>query len=112
LPFHPLRGGPTPRLRHLPAVGPGRRNQHKLLRLPVRRGCREDASYQTKNRRRRADAQRQREHGNHGEAGLLKQHSHAKAQILKHLVVLRYFPFDATNPRGVSRLYPGIQISP
>src|SRR5204862_7674747 len=102
LPFHPLRGGPTAGAGHLLAMGPGGRNQYELLRLPIGRGRQQDALNQTEHRRGCANAQRQREHGDQGEAGLLEQHSHAKTQVLKHSSSLVLVRFATTRRLTVS----------
>ena len=68
-------------------VGASGLQQREPLRLPIGRRRQQDALNQTENRRGRADAQRQREHGDQAEHGLLQQHSHANAQILEHLIL-------------------------
>ena len=84
LPFHPLRGGPEPRVQQRLAIGPHRRHQHQARRLLVWRRRQEDALDQAEDRRGRADAQREREHGDDHEPGMLQEQAGAEAQVAEH----------------------------
>ncbi len=60
----------------------GLAEEHQLFRLLHRERFEQHRIQQTEDGRVRAYAQRQREHNNQREAGLLQQHSHAVAQVL------------------------------
>ena len=82
LPLQPLRRRPRLRARQGPAVGPGGLDQHQTIRVSIGRRREQDALDQAENRRRRADSQGQRQHGNRRESRLLPQHSRGKTQVL------------------------------
>src|SRR5712692_4209680 len=58
----------------------------QLLRICYRQPSKYDLINQTEDRCVGADAQRQRKHGNHGEAWSLAQHAQAVTQILNEVV--------------------------
>src|SRR5262245_7239687 len=57
-------------------------NHHQSVRLAIRRRLEQNGIDHTENSRVRADAERQRQHGDEGEAGALHQRSRAVAQVL------------------------------
>src|SRR5262249_11346566 len=71
-------------------------NIHELLRIADRERLETHGVDQFKDRRVRADAQRQRQDSDGSEAGILQKHPHAKTQIVKHYLT-PYSYLKATN---------------
>ena len=57
--------------------------KNQVVRLGIRQQLQQDGIHHGKDGRVRADAQRQRKHGNGGKAGVLPQHAHTVANVLK-----------------------------
>jgi hypothetical protein len=87
LPLVPLWRRPAPGV-DLPSFGGGRLDQDEGFRIAIRGRREEHALDQTEDRRRRADPEREREHGNGRESRLLPQFPPAKTHVIQHWSIL------------------------